>query len=167
MDMRISSPYSLPLTPIPISRMESSGEEDLTTPDGFVDEQVISALILPVISSRHIALPVDLALSSDENDFAGWNVRRDSPFRELASPTSRVNVAMSSESGQDLSEPGIGKPHQGGHRWWIAVATGCSSALILSLLFSTLAERSSQPSSVDFRGGLLKNLQAWVGSLAP
>ncbi|WAC18111.1 hypothetical protein OVA24_12770 [Luteolibacter sp. SL250] len=163
--MNAPSPFSLPLAPIPVSRVDHAGEHHVPIPDGFVDDEVIANLLSTPSVQRVSAVHSDLALSSCEDDFAGWAIKRHSPFRIIAEQQERASVATVEES--ELTEPGLGRPHRGGHRWWIATATGISSALILSLLFSSLASRGDERSLITRLAGPVESVQSWMGSLAP
>jgi len=164
-EMNPQSPFSLPLAPMPASRMEGTGEPVAPIPDGFVDDEVIANLLNAPGSHRVAALASDLVLSSDENDFAGWYVQRVSPFRILADEQEKAAAVAGLEP--EPVEPGLGRPHRGGHRWWIATATGISSALILSLLFSNLASRAGGDSLLGKLAAPVESMQSWLGSLAP
>ena len=163
--MNPTSPYALPLAPLPATRFENSGEERAVIPDGFVDDEVIALLISASPAPRITSSHSDLVLSSDENDFAGWSVPSRSPFRVIAER--QELQAQTREAAPEVSEPGLGLPHRGGHRWWIAAATGVSSALILSFLFSSLASRTEDERHLSLFRNPVKILQAAMGSLAP
>ncbi len=163
--MNAPSPFALPLAPIPVSRMENAGEQRVSIPDGFVDDEVIASLISTPSVRRTTGIHEDMILSSDADDFAGWAVQRHSPFRIIAEKQERA--ASHDVEEMEVMEPGIGHPHRGGHRWWIATATGISSALILSLLFSNLATRGDERSLATRLAGPVESVQSWLGSLAP
>lgn len=163
--MNSSSPFALPLAPIPVSRLDKNGVPSTLIPDGFVDDEVIADLLSVPESPRLAALHSDLVLSADENDFAGWSVQRNSPFRLLAEQQEQPLTPPCEED--EITEPGLGLPHRGGHRWWIATVTGLSSALILSLLFGSLASRTGGDSFTAKLSQQFENLQFRLGSLAP
>ena len=163
--MNAPSPFSLQLAPIPVSRVDNAGERHVSIPDDFVDDDVIATLLRTPTVQRVSAVHSDLALSSSEDDFAGWAVKRQSPFRIIAEQQERA--ALSDAVEPEFNEPGLGRPHRGGHRWWIATATGISSALILSLLFSNLASRGESEGFIGKLAGSAENVQSWLGSLAP
>ncbi len=164
--MNAPSPFSLALAPIPVSRMDNAGEHHVSVPDDFVDDDVIASLLSTPSVQRASSVHSDLVLSSDDDDFAGWAVQRRSPFRIIAEQQERAALPETPIE-TDFSEPGLGRPHRGGHRWWIATATGISSALILSLLFSNLATRGDERSLVTRLAGPVESIQSWLGSLAP
>jgi hypothetical protein len=158
--MNAPSPFPMHVAPFPASRFEASEPHPL--PDGFVDENVINALLSTPSASRVSSIPSDLVLSSDENDFAGWSVKTVSPFRVIAERQELEEAQQLSNE----SDPGIGEPHRNGHRWWIAAATGAASALLLSFLFANLADRS-EPGSPALLTRSFDALQSAVGSLVP
>jgi hypothetical protein len=164
-EMNAPSPFSLPLAPIPLGRMENAGEQRPSIPDGFVDDDVIASLLAAPSVQRLSAMHSDMVLSSDVDDFAGWAVQRHSPFRVIAEQQERAALPPAAET--DSSEPGLGRPHRGGHRWWIATATGISSSLILSLLFSNLASRGEGKPLLAKLAEPVEHVQSWLGSLAP
>lgn len=159
----VANAFRLPVTPFPA--YSENGGKTATLPDGFVDEEIIATLIeSPFQQSGHSRLGAahsDLALSSDENDFAGWAVTPSSPFRVIAEAQERI---ISSPPPVE-SEPGIGQPHQGSHRWWIAAVAGMSSAVIVSVLFNSFG--SPADSGFAFLSRSLGALQSALGSLAP
>lgn len=160
--MKTPSPFELHVAPFPAPRFESQEHQPL--PDGFVDDHVIEALLtLPLSNTRVSSVPTDLVLSSDENDFAGWSVPSHSPFRVIAEHHDRAAVHPTYFAETD---PGIGEPHRNGHRWWIAAVTSAASALLLSFLFTQLADRNDF-GSAGFLTRSLGALQSAVGSLIP
>lgn len=161
--MKTPSTFALPLSPFPAARFENGGQAPASLPDGFVDDEVIASLLGEPTRLRVTSAPSDLVLSSDENDFAGWSVQPSSPFRAIAERQEILAIRPQPEA----PEPGLGQPHRGGHRWWIAAATGASSALILSLLFSNLAFRANEGRQWGSLGEPLRTLQSVLGSLAP
>lgn len=161
--MKTPSPFELHVAPFPAARFETNAEPRVQLPDGFVDDDVIASLIAPPQHSRLSSAPSDLVLSSDENDFAGWSVKSTSPFRVIAERQDFIVARTFSE----FSDPGIGEPHRGGHRWWIAAVTSAASALLLSLLFTGLADRSEETANAGFLTRSFGALQSAVGSLVP
>lgn len=162
--MKTPSPYKLQVSPLPAGRFESSQESPAPLPDGFVDDEIIASLISSPAPSRTSPPSSDLILSSDENDFAGWSVSRTSPFRVIAEKQEMLNARPLLEE----SEPGIGEPHRGSHRWWIAAVTSMASALLFSLLFTSLADRpGSSDGTYSSISKPLNALQSALGSLVP
>lgn len=160
--MKTPSPFELHVAPFPAARFETTAEARPQLPDGFVDDEVIASLLAPPRNSRLSSAPSDLVLSSDENDFAGWSVQSASPFRVIAEKQDFIVARTLSET----ADPGIGEPHRGGHRWWIAAVTSAASALLLSFLFTSLADRSETANAGIFTKSF-GALQSAVGSLVP
>lgn len=159
----VSNAFRLPVSPFPA--YSENGEKPTSLPDGFVDDEVVATLIESPFHRPSLARVgpshSDLALSSDENDFAGWALTPSSPFRVIAETQERtVSSPLPVET-----EPGIGQPHQGSHRWWIAAVAGISSAVIVSVLFNSFG--SPADSGFAFLSRSLGALQSAIGSLAP
>lgn len=161
--MKTIQAFALPVAPLPSTVASDPASRHAPLPDGFVDEDAIAHLLFPAQTERLAPSFGDLALSADEGDFAGWAIPSVSPFREIAEKQELEKALELPET-----EPGIGVPHRGGHRWWIAAVAGTSAALIMSGFFTTRSQRSD--SSGEFFNWLstpLKRLQASLGSLAP
>jgi hypothetical protein len=106
--------------------------------DGFVDESVILALLSGPVVSRRRPDPGHLVLAADELDFAGWRLSPGLPRHTTeAAPVRRPAPPV-------LEEPGLGEPHHGAHRWWLAGLAGVLSTLVVSLLLISLASRNNQ-----------------------
>lgn len=161
--MNPSSPFPLQLAPIPAVRSENPAEPVAPLLEGFVDDEVIASIIaMPPSASRIVSHPSDLALSSDESDFAGWAVRGTSPFRIIAEKQELQHARP-----LPVEEPGLGEPHRGNHRWWIAAVSGGASALVLSLLFINLAGRDGSKSSMVSMTKSMQWIESAVGTFAP
>lgn len=104
--------------------------------EGFVDEAVVMALMTGPLPSRSVAFPEDLALSADDLDFAGWRL---SPTLPRVSEVTRDIPRRASPP--FIEEPGIGAPHLGAHRWWLAGLAGVLSTLLFSVLLLNLSSR--------------------------
>jgi hypothetical protein len=162
--MKAPTPYQLQVSPLPADRFNDGQEATNRVMDGFVDDDVIASIITGPVSSRPSPRTSDLVLSSDENDFAGWAVPSVSPFRIIAEK--QEMAAAIPQHGE--SEPGLGQPHRGQHRWWVAAAASVASALIFSMLFAGLAYRSGEAGGVSSAiSGSVVALQSALGSLAP
>jgi hypothetical protein len=115
--------------------------------EGFVDEAVVLALINGPRQLRSAACHEDLALAADDLDFAGWQLPNNPPARVAETPL-RVTPAISRRATPPvLVESGIGEPHHGAHRWWLAGLAGAFSTMLFSLLLLTLSSRP--PVSLD------------------
>jgi hypothetical protein len=128
-----------PFTTLPSTRYSSPSEMPVLERDGFVDDSVIQALLAGPVSPRQIWNPDDLVLSADEMDFAGWQLTKRSP--DFAATEAEVPPAPWSRRAAPpvLEEPGLGEPHRGTHRWWIAGLAGAFSMVLFSLLLLSLS----------------------------
>ena len=129
---------TLPLSPFPSLRLDESRPGPASQAQGFVDDSVVLALLDGPSASRKSAEPLDLALSPDEMDFAGWRLSPTLPSRSTAAVVRRPSPPAFAESG-------LGEPHRGNHRWWIAGLAGALTTLIFSLLLLSLASRGISP----------------------
>lgn len=129
---------SLPLSPFPSLRLEKSRSGSASQPQDFVDDAVILALLDGPASSRKSPEPLDLALSQDEMDFAGWRLSAALPSRSTAAVVRRPSPPVCTESG-------LGEPHRGSHRWWLAGLAGALTTLIFTSLLFSLASRGVAP----------------------
>lgn len=131
------------LSPLPRQNSDvDRGESDLQR-DGFVDDEVILALVAGPSASRPQANPQDLALAADEMDFAGWSLPAELPLPPVTSETLTQRRAAPPE----LEEPGIGEPHRGSHRWWLAGLAGALSTMIFTMVLIAISNRPAP--SVD------------------
>lgn len=128
---------SLNLRPLPSLRTEENGGS-APTREGFVDETVVMALVSGRLTNRPPADPADLALAVD-GDFAGWCLPGANFFEQEQAPPM---MAASRRPSPPELEPGIGIPHQGSHRWWIAGLAGALCTLLFSALLLKLSEQS-------------------------
>ncbi len=140
----------LSLSPFPSLRTSDESGNLLMEREGFVDEAVVTALLRAPYGVRSVAVPTDLALAADDSDFAGWQLPTaftPSPFTSrmgaveaapalAATPTRRAAPPM-------IEEPGIGTPHYGAHRWWLAGLAGVLSTMLFSVLLLALSSRST------------------------
>jgi hypothetical protein len=131
----------LNLSPLPSFRRDEASAASIRDREGFVDDSVVFALVAGPSVSRPMPEPAHLALSTDDTDFAGWRL---SPFQRLGQ-TER-NDTLRDERAQraappTLDEPGLGEPHRGEHRWWLAGLAGVLSTLLFSVLLLSLSAR--------------------------
>ena len=108
---------------------------------GFVDEEVVSALVTGPQSSRSVPYPDDLILSVDDMDFAGWQLGVSSPFRGAEVPPRVIDAIVRRAAPPVATEPGLGAPHLGSHRWWLAGLAGALSTMLFSVLLLSLSSR--------------------------
>jgi hypothetical protein len=90
---------------------------------------------------RSTACHEDLALAADDLDFAGWQLPASSPPRAVEIPSQVIDPFARRASPPVLEESGIGEPHHGSHRWWLAGLAGAFSTMLFSLLLLTLSAR--------------------------
>lgn len=111
--------------------------------EGFVDEAAVMALLRGPQSVRSHPHPEDLILSVDDMDFAGWQVSASTPFRGGEFPPQVIDATVRRASPPQIDEPGIGTPHRGSHRWWLAGLAGAFSTMLFSVLLLSLTSRAS------------------------
>lgn len=140
----------LTLSPLPILRAGDESGLLMIEREGFVDEAVVSALMFgPVSASRQAPYPADLALAADDLDFAGWQLsplpesRQIQVHAEIEQPLRRPAPPV-------IEEPGLGSPHSGSHRWWLAGLAGILSTMLFSLLLINLSSRPGNHLEVFF-----------------
>jgi hypothetical protein len=130
------------LSPLPSNRaIEDSGALQMER-EGFVDEAVVLALVNGPRHLRSTAYPADLALAADDLDFAGWQLPSEAPVRAPEIPPQVISAIVRRATPPTLEEFGIGVPHRGSHRWWLAGLAGVLSTMLFSLLLMTLSSRS-------------------------
>jgi hypothetical protein len=134
----------LRLSPLPTLRPEDESNSLLMEREGFVDEAVVTALMAESPYSRSIGYPEDLALAADDMDFAGRTLSA-GPFRGSPFPWEAPEVENRRAEPPLIDEPGLGAPHRGSHRWWLAGLAGMLSTMLFSLLFITLSARPGFP----------------------
>jgi hypothetical protein len=164
-EMNTHASFSLPLAPIPVSRMENNGEPRAIDLDGFVDDAVIASLLASGGDGRIAPNQSDLILASDAEDFAGWTIQSYSPFRIIAEQHEIGTISQEPDEGITGLE--LGSSARGGHRGWIVTAFSILSLLILSLLFSSLVLRGEINSPFSEFMERIDQVQSWLGSLAP
>lgn len=108
---------------------------------GFVDDEAVFALLNGPISPRTAPCPADLILAADDLDFAGWRVASTPMARPAEIPPQVIDAIVRRAAPPLSNEPGIGSPHLGSHRWWLAGLTGALSTLLFSLLLVSLSSR--------------------------
>ena len=126
---------SLSVSPLPSARINDNTEIHRFEMDGFIDDDVVIAMTQQPRYPRTSPLPQDLVLSADEQDFAGWQL----PSQPIVVPSTPAGTET--RPCPPSLESGIGNPHQGGHRWWLAGLAGALSTLIVSALLINLASR--------------------------
>lgn len=109
--------------------------------EGFVDEAVVAALVTGPQSSRTQPYPDDLILSVDDMDFAGWQLSAATPFRGAEVPPRVIDAIVRRAAPPCATEPGLGVPHLGSHRWWLAGLAGALSTMLFSVLLISLSSR--------------------------
>jgi hypothetical protein len=142
----------LPLAPLPTTRNEEESASWQNGQVGFVDDAVVARLLSPARSPRVESCPEDLVLAADDLDFAGWQLAPStnaSPFRGTEDITDVPPLSFRRATPPAISEPGIGAPHHGNHRWWMAGLAGAFCTLLFTLLLLILSSRpDSKPATV-------------------
>ncbi|MEO5913587.1 MAG: hypothetical protein ABIS50_05110 [Luteolibacter sp.] len=138
---------SLRLSPLPSIRNEEDCPSLQMEREGFVDEAVVAALVSGPRSTRSVAYPEDLVLAVDDMDYAGWQLSPATPFRGAEVPPQVIDAIVRRASPPVIDEPGIGAPHLGSHRWWLAGLAGVLSTMLFSVLLLTLSSRQG----IDFQ----------------
>lgn len=134
----------LQLSPIPSSRSEDESASLLMEREGFVDEAVVTALLTrPLHAPRSTGHPEDLALAADDLDFAGWQTISRQDHRRSEVPPQVIDAIVRRAAPPVVEEPGLGQPHAGSHRWWIAGLAGALSTMLFALLLVTLSGRAN------------------------
>ena len=127
----------LQMKPLPSPRPDAEAAFR-PSPGGFVDDEVVIALVAGRNSGGSPVDSRDLALAADE-DFAGWCLETSSfPYPQWKASTP-AEPRRASPPELDL-EPGIGQPHHGAHRWWMAGLAGALCTLLFSSLVLSLAD---------------------------
>lgn len=142
---------TLCLNPLPHDNSEESRSLRRAGRDGFMDEDVVSRLIARGVYEHAFVEPQGVALSSCEDDYAGWALPVQSPFRGMrddapaaaSAPPKAVSVPRAATPPVPPSpEQGIESPYVGGHRWWLCGVGGAMACGLLSLTLLSLAERA-------------------------
>lgn len=135
----------LNLSPFPSLRSDEASSIPRIEKDGFVDDDVVLALVAGTSPSRSSADPGDLALAADDMDFAGWCLpgRMRSPAPELKELKGAPYEFTRRPAPPQQEEPGLGEPHHGSHRWWLAGLAGALSTMLFSVLLLSLSARSA------------------------
>ncbi len=136
----------LRLSPLPSIRANDEPGSLLMESEGFVDEAVVKALMSGPDNSRRVAYPEDLALAAGDLDFAGWQLSPSVPVRRAAEvPPHVIDAIIRRAAPPVFEESGIGTPHHGKHRWWLAGMAGVLSTMLFSVLLLTLSSRPGTP----------------------
>jgi hypothetical protein len=127
----------LKLSPLPSMRPDGMDGTSSPSRESFVDDMVVHSLLAGPSAARQPVDRADLALAADDMDFAGWCLPENASSGHPWNVSSRRAAAPVFEE-----EPGIGEPHRGNHRWWLAGLAGALSTLLFSVLLVTLTSRT-------------------------
>ena len=131
------------LSPLPTARRDD--EPIMLERDGFVDEEFVAALMSsPLVPTRQTGFPADLALAADDLDFAGWRLTP-RPESNPTQPPVALEVIARRPAPPVVDEPGLGAPHSGNHRWWLAGLAGIISTFLICTLLFSLSSRPGIP----------------------
>ncbi|MGL4402038.1 MAG: hypothetical protein ACRCXD_19445 [Luteolibacter sp.] len=117
--------------------------------DGFVDDEAVLALLNGPTYLRSSSYPEDLVLAADDLDFAGWQVASAPVTRPAEVPPQVIDAIVRRAAPPLSTEPGIGSPHLGSHRWWLAGLAGAFSTLLFALLLVFLSSREQPTPEAD------------------
>jgi hypothetical protein len=131
----------LKLSMLPSLRYDEVTGRPVKEPEDFVDDEVVLSLVAGTPMARPTIPRSDLALSSDDSDFAGWSIPTPLPRRQPVLPLDALDPQVRRPALPVIEEPGLGEPHRGSHRWWIAGLAGALSTMLFSLLLLTLSSR--------------------------
>ncbi|WP_411826396.1 hypothetical protein [Luteolibacter sp. AS25] len=144
---------TLQLSPLPSESSDAAKGYRRLQDEGFVDESAVLAVIAKSCFERVYAKPEEMVLSSNPDDYAGWALPVESPFRQMAEITTspvteeileqRVAAAPKLPEVSGTFEPGISTPHSGNHRWWLFGVSGAMCCGIFSLMLLSLAQRAT------------------------
>ena len=133
----------LKLSILPSLRTHEESSMPVMERDGFVDESVVLALVAGPTLTRQLADPGELVLSADDMDFAGWRLSNALPEHATRAVSFPSEASYRRPALPVLDEPGLGDPHHGSHRWWLAGLAGALSTMLFSLLLLTLSSRDN------------------------
>jgi hypothetical protein len=113
--------------------------------EGFVNESVVTELLnRPLAATRLMPQPQDLILGVDDVDYAGWQLSPARSHRTCEVPPQVINALVRRATPPSVEEPGIGIPHFGNHRWWLAGLAGVLSTMLFSILLLSLSSRGGR-----------------------
>ena len=142
---------ALHLRPFPSLHSDDVSKSTIADKDGFVDEAVVRSLVSGPICRREIPISAELALAVDDMDFAGWCL----PQTQSTTQSKTAALPQARPAPPVHDEPGLGDPHRGNHRWWLAGLAGALSTLLFSMLLLSLSARSLPTSGDHFNLELL------------
>ena len=129
------------LAPLPSLRPKEAMDSLRMETEGFVDEEIVRALICGPQVARAIARPADLALSSGDEDFAGWHAPLAAIVDDIPpAPPRTVQTRLIEEK----PEP----PHSNRHRRWVAATAAILSTLSLACLLLVLSRRPAADAAI-------------------
>ncbi|MGJ8642696.1 MAG: hypothetical protein ACSHX9_04745 [Luteolibacter sp.] len=172
---------TLPLAPLPSDYHEQKRSREYCGSESFIDEAVVLGVIAKGPYDRVYVKPEDMVLASNEDDYAGWALPVDSPFRKMVDESGekkdrsgRVPVPPAAQLDSSFEE-GISEPYRGGHRWWMFGASGAMACGILALTLLSLAQRTNirniaegympAPILTENRGVILEEIPAEAPTL--
>ena len=135
------------LRPLPALRPDESGSSPVFHRDGFVDDDVVLAIVAGPVGTRSLPVHTDLALTAEDLDFAGWQLPPAASANKIPThpaPQAAAPPPLRRPAEPSLEEPGIGMCHRGSHRWWLAGLAGFVFTLLASALLLSLSTRISE-----------------------
>lgn len=125
----------------PRQRLAETSNLQSMEPDGFVDDEVVFALIAGRSQPRVMADSQDLVLPAEDIDFAGWTMPAPLPSRftpPIVSPPESHERRPEPPKMQKAPAP---PRTQSIGRWWFACLIGTLFTLSLAALLYALADR--------------------------
>jgi hypothetical protein len=130
----------LKLSPLPCAIPAEENPAVIRGECGFVDEAVVRALMAgPVFTPKLENARVEVAAKGNALDFAGWCLPAPAAAALVPDHTRHPDPPV-------LGEPGLGEPHRGPHRWWLAGMAGATCSLLFSALLIQLTAHVSRES---------------------
>lgn len=134
----------MPLSPLPCETSEESNQFRRIGSEGFIDEEAVSRVIARGAYGGTGMQHAGIALSASGDDYAGWVLPVQSPFRKMTGEhmASRVPTRLPGPPTLHTeTEAGIGTAYLGGHRWWLFGMSGAMTCGIMALTLFSLAQR--------------------------
>lgn len=126
---------------IPRQRLAEKLNLKAMEPDGFVDDEVVLALIAGPSRSRATADSKDLVLAADDMDFAGWIMPEPLPSRFTPPIVSETEIHERRAEPPTWNKAPAPRRKQAAGRWLLAGLIGTIFTLSLAALLFALVDR--------------------------
>ncbi len=130
---------------IPRQRLAEKLNLKAMEPDGFVDEEVVLALIAGPSRSRVAADSQDLVLAADDMDFAGWTMPEPLPSRFTPPIVSAPELPARRAEPPTWQNAPAPLQKRDTSPWWFAGLIGTVFTLSLAALLFALSDRGLLP----------------------